>query len=159
MVDGPQKSLLPSPEDFWSATGTSLATDAPEPPMKRKKGFSLIETLVSLAVILVLLTGIAELLVLSLRVKRKAEEHIKIAELAASKLEQLKTLGFESDDLAEGTSFERIRTGQSEEYFCRETGIVDLGAGLKKIEVSIYPEPRPERRSRIVLIISRELGF
>jgi len=127
--------------------------------MQKKKGIGLIEILVSLAVSLVLLTGIAELLVLSLRVKMRAEEHIKIADLAASKLEELKTYGFESEELAEGTSLEKIKDKQSQEYYCRETEIADLGTDFKKIEVSIYPETKPQRKTLVVLFISRDLGF
>ncbi len=127
--------------------------------MQKKTGFSLIEILVSLAVSLVLLTGIAELLVLSLRAKLRAEEHIKIAGLAASKLEELKTYGFESGKLAKGTSIEKIKDEQSQQFYCRETEIADLGTDFKKIEVSIYPETKPQRKTLVVLLISRDLGF
>ena len=123
------------------------------------KGFSLIELLISLTIILILVTGIAELLVYSLSAKRKAEAHIKVLNYITAKLEQIKTCDFEGDELQEGDSSEILGDVDSQETFHRETKVRNAGPDLKRIEVSIFSEVRPGQGAQMVLFLSRELGF
>ncbi len=127
--------------------------------MMKQKGFGLIELLVSLTIILILVTGIAELLAYSLCAKRKADSHLKVLNLITAKLELLKTYPFESDELKEGDSSEILAEENSKEIFHRETKLRDIAPDLKKAEVSIFSETRPGQKAELVLYLCRELGF
>jgi type II secretory pathway pseudopilin PulG len=125
----------------------------------KPKGFGLTELLINLAIIMILVTGIAELLVFSLSAQRKAEAHIKIQNLITTKLEQIKTRDFESDELREGDSSEILGDVDTKEVFHRETRVRDAGPDLKGIEVSVFSEIRPGQGAQLTLFLSRELGF
>ncbi len=66
---------------------------------RKKRGFTLVEVLVSFALVFILITGTAQLTIHSLLVKRRADCNLRTAELASSKLEYLKSLPYESDEL------------------------------------------------------------
>ncbi len=67
------------------------------------------EVLVSFALVFILITGTAQLTIHSLLVKRRADCNLRTAELASSKLEYLKSLPYESDELKEGFQMESVR--------------------------------------------------
>ena len=64
--------------------------------LKNQRGFTLVEVLVSFALVFILITGTAQLTIHSLLVKRRADGNLRTAELASSKLEYLKSLPYES---------------------------------------------------------------
>ncbi len=117
------------------------------------------ELLVSFSLITLLLTGTLQLTVHSLLLHRNASLNLKTAELAASLLEYLKSLPFESEELKEGRQSEVIREQGSLETFRREWRIEDISKNLKKVEVECFSESRPQRKTGLVLYLSRELGF
>jgi len=122
-------------------------------------GFSLLEFLISLSIITFLITGTAQLIIHSFFVKRQVEINLKMAELASLKLEYFKSLPYESGELKESHGIESLRTQWSQESFQREWRIQDISSNLKKVEIEIYSESHPHKKVRLVLFISRELGF
>jgi hypothetical protein len=125
----------------------------------KRNGFSLIEVLISFALVTFLLLGTAGLAVHSLVVKKRAEDNLKMVELASSKLEYFKTLPFESSELEEGFRIERITEKNSHEIFERRWKIEEIRDGMKRIEIEVFPENNPQKRVKVALLISRELGF
>ncbi len=124
----------------------------------KQSGFSLIEVLVAMALIFFLLTGTAELVIHSIRTKRKADENMKLASLLVSKLESLKTLPFESADLQAG--FHSAEIGdEPEERRREEWEVEDLSLNMKKIDLRVSSGQAPQRPARSVLLLSKSLGF
>jgi Tfp pilus assembly protein PilV len=126
---------------------------------KKNQGLSLVELLVSFCLVTLLITGTLQLTVHSLLIHRNASLNLKTAELAASLLEYLKSLPFESEELKEARKSEVIREQGSLETFRREWRIEDISENLKKVEVKCFSECRPQRKTGLVLYLSRELGF
>ena len=127
--------------------------------LKNQRGFTLVEALVSFALVFILITGTAQLTIHSLLVKRRADYNLKTAELASSKLEYLKSLPYESDELKEGFQMEPIRGEGLHETFWREWRIQDISPAMKRVEIEIFSENLPQNKLRMVLFLSRELGF
>jgi len=124
----------------------------------KQSGFSLIEVLVAMALIFFLLTGTAELVIHSIRTKRKADENMKLASRLVSKLESLKTLPFESADLQAG--FHSAEIGdEPEERRREEWEVEDLTFNTKKIDLRVSSGQAPQRPARSVLLLSKSLGF
>ncbi len=125
----------------------------------KKKGFSLIELLISMALIFFLLAGMAQLIILSCAAKKKAEFHLTAASLACSKLEYLKSLPFESPDLEQGRHAESIKDSLSAEVFLREWKVLDLAEDMKKIILRISSPNNRDKEAAFVLLINRTLEF
>jgi Tfp pilus assembly protein PilV len=126
---------------------------------KKNQGVSLVELLVSFSLVTLLITGTLQLTVHSLLIHRNASLNLKTAELAASLLEYLRSLPFESEELKEARKSEVIREPGSLQTFRREWKIEDISANLKKVEVACFSESHPQRKTGLVLYLSRELGF
>ena len=126
---------------------------------RHQVGFTLVEVLVSFALVFILITGTAQLTIHSLLVKRRADCNLRTAELASSKLEYLKSLPYESDELKEGFQMESVKGGGLLDTFWREWRIQDVSSSMKRVEVEIFSENNLQKRLRIVLFLSRDLGF
>ena len=126
---------------------------------KNKKGFTLLELLISFAIVSILLLGAVELTLHSLHARRTSDCNLESAELASDKLEFLKSLFFDSPELEENSYVERVMSQKREDVFVREWMISDITPRMKKIEVVCYSESYTRRRTSIVLFYSRELGF
>lgn len=124
----------------------------------KAKGFSLVEVLISFALLIFLLIGTAHLTLHALLIKKKAEENLKIAKLIALKLESLKAKSFEDQALKEGTYEETVESN-GKEKFRLVWAIEDIHPRLKRVRMEIYPEIQPQRKSQLVFILSRDLGF
>lgn len=123
------------------------------------QGFTLVEFLVSLTLVTFLLTGTVQLTIYSLLVKRNAELNFKIAEHASSLFEHFKSLPYESEELKEGLVAETIKEEGSFETFIRKWKIAEISPHLKEIELEVTSEKYSQKKIRLVLYISRELGF
>ncbi len=123
------------------------------------RGFTLVEFLVSFTLVTLLITGTVQLTIHSLLVKRNADLNMKTAELASSFLEYIKSLPYENDELKEGSSEESIKEDGSLEIFRRKWEVKDVSPNLKRIEVECFSEKHPLKKARLVLYISKELGF
>lgn len=125
----------------------------------RNPGFTLVEFLISFTLVTLLITGTAQLTIHTLFIKRNADLNMKTAELASSFLERLKSLPFESDELEEGSRQEPLKEDGSLETFIRQWIITDIAPNLKRIEVECFSKNRQFKKTRLVLYISKELGF
>jgi prepilin-type N-terminal cleavage/methylation domain-containing protein len=125
----------------------------------KTQGFSLIELLVSSALIFFLLTGTAQLILLSCGAKKKAEFHLTAASSAGAKLEYLKSLPFESAELDQGRHEESFKDTHSEEIFWREWKVEDVAENMKKVALKIFSPANRKKTATFVLLISRELEF
>jgi len=125
----------------------------------QEKGFSLIEVCISMALIAFFMTGTVELIVQALRVKKQAETNIKEASFLVAKLEGLKSLPYESDELQAGSWSDSVQDAASQETFRREWEVEDVTTEIKSIAFEIYSENKPQKKTRLFLLLSRELGF
>ena len=124
-----------------------------------KRGFTLVEFLVSFTLVTLLLTGTVQLTIHSLLVRRNAELNFKIAEHASVLCEHFKSLPYESEELKEGLIAETITEQDSSETFIRKWKIEEISPRLKKIELEVTSEKFSQKKIRLVLYVSRELGF
>jgi len=135
----------------------------PNPPLGKEgaeqRGFSLIEVLMTMALVSFLLTGMAELLLRSIQAKKAADEHLQRAGLLSSKLESFKSLPYESEGLRAGEYQEEIEGAPDEAAALAEWRIEDRGLNSKRIDLRIALQKRPDRRLRAVLLVSGFLGF
>jgi prepilin-type N-terminal cleavage/methylation domain-containing protein len=125
----------------------------------KKKGFSLIELLISSTLILFLIAGTAQLLGLSLVAKRNADFHFRAARLASSRLEHLKSLPHDSADLKAGVHEEAINDPTSPESYRIAWRVEDLDQDLKKVVLDFYSPDKPRRKAVFCLLLCRELEF
>ncbi len=124
-----------------------------------QSGFTLVELLISFALITFLISGTAQLTMHSLLAKRRADFKLRSAELAASKLEYLKSFEYENDELHEGIQKETHKEEGTQRVFLLEWRIQDISLHLKRIEIECYLKKFPQRKTRICLLLSQELGF
>jgi prepilin-type N-terminal cleavage/methylation domain-containing protein len=125
----------------------------------KKKGFSLIELLISSTLILFLIAGTAQLLGLSLVAKRNADFHFRAARLASSRLEHLKSLPYDGPDLEAGGHMEDITDPTSPESYRIAWRVEDLDQDLKKVVLDFYSPDKPRRKAVFCLLLCRELEF
>jgi prepilin-type N-terminal cleavage/methylation domain-containing protein len=125
----------------------------------KNKGFSLIEILLSMAIISCVITGTAELIIHSLYGKKKAEVNLKISALLTSKIESLRCRPFESPDLQSASFFEEVYEKDIGETFRIEWKIEDISPGLKRIILEIIPKSIPQKKAVVAIFLSRDLGL
>ncbi len=123
------------------------------------RGFTLIELLISFAIVIILVMGAAQLTIHSLFVKRRSDIAVRSAELASSKLEYLKALPFESEELGQGFSVDELYDSQGSETYQRKWQIDEVSSRLKRVEIECSSGSYPKKGVRLVLFYSRELGF
>jgi prepilin-type N-terminal cleavage/methylation domain-containing protein len=132
---------------------------APKTPVKetQDRGFTLIETLIALALVSFLVAGTAELIGLALLTKRKAEAHIEATRIFQDKLERLRILPFDHPDLEPGGHGESIASENGEGMFTCEWIIEELPGELKRIAITVSGPAGTTAEA--VLLISARLGF
>lgn len=124
------------------------------------RGFSLIETILAMAIVFFLLTGLAQIICYSLLLKQKADLHQISADLISRKLELLKSLSPENEALSPGLHQETIQDSESGRLFLLNWEVSQSQDGLKKIQVSLYPAPFGYRPPvRVCWLRSESLGF
>lgn len=97
-----------------------------------KRGFSFIELLVCLAITIVFIAGTAEMISLSLFLKRKADIHTEFIRSLSEKLENLKAAPFTHPDLDAGDHRESFKPAGSTRTVIREWLVTDLPAESKE---------------------------
>jgi len=125
----------------------------------RKRGFSLIELIVSMSLIFFVLAATAQLVTLSCAAKKKADFIFTATGYACSKLEYLKSLVFESPELEPGSHSESVKGDDSAEIFCREWRVENLAENMKKVVLKIFSPNDTRKEVAFVLLICRELEF
>lgn len=130
-----------------------------EKSKKKIQGFSFIEILISFVITFLLILGTAEMTILSLLSKRSSDMRLKISELLSSKLELLKSLSYDESILEEGTYDEYTRDLFSGANYVWNWHIYSISTNLTGIEMGCYQENYPEKEIRLIVYISRDLGF
>lgn len=125
----------------------------------QQKGFGLIEVLISFSVVTSLVLGAAQLTLHSLFVKRRSDCSVRSVECASVKIEYLKSLRYQSDELSDGTRSEVIHKEHPKQTFLLRWNIQAISPQLKKIEIDCSSESCGEKRTRLMLFISKQLGF
>ncbi|MBN2245588.1 MAG: prepilin-type N-terminal cleavage/methylation domain-containing protein [Candidatus Aminicenantes bacterium] len=126
---------------------------------KFKKGFSLIEVLISLAVITFLLLGTAHSIVFTLKVDRRSSIKIWATELALAKIEYLKSISFDHPHMENGSYEEEIKVSHSQEVYLRTWEISDLSHREKKVDIDCRAVNERTIIIKFSFILSKELGF
>lgn len=122
-------------------------------------GFSLVETLVAMAIVFFLLAGTAQVLCYSFLLKQKADLHRISADLISRKVEVLKSLEPENEALTPGVHQETVQDRNSGRYFFLTWEVIEE-EGLKKVQLSLYPAPFGSRPPlRVSWYRSETLGF
>lgn len=122
-------------------------------------GFSLVETLVAMAIVFFLLAGTAQVLCYSFLLKQKADLHRLSADLISRKVEVLKSLEPENEALTPGVHQETVQDRNSGRYFFLTWEVIEE-EGLKKVQLSLYPAPFGSRPPlRVSWYRSETLGF
>src|SRR4030042_3848870 len=138
-------AILPfSPSSLFVARLWQLQ-QARKGPMK-KKGFSLIELLISSSLIFFLIAGTAQLLGLSLAAKRTADFHFRAARLASSRLEHLKSLPHDSAELEAGIHGEDVIAPSSPEPCRIAWRGEDIDKELKNGVLDFFFPNTPQRK-------------
>lgn len=128
-------------------------------PDMKKRGYSLIEVLVSMALVLFLLVGTAELITLSIWAKRKGDVTAGLSRSFCGRVESLKSLAFGPEGLQAGDYAETVRDEAGGGLFLHEWTVEDFGERSKRVRLTVTPAGRPEARASLTLWISKDLGF
>lgn len=123
----------------------------------KRSGFTLIEAVVASGLTLFLMSGIAELCVHSMRSRQRAEAVSAAAGALGTRLEKIKALPYEAEELAPGGHQEDILSQGGKESFLFEYFIEETGPGLKGMTMTLVQEGRPASTISFKLYISREL--
>ena len=126
---------------------------------KKTQGFSFLEVLISFVITFLLILGTAQLTMLSLLSKRNSDLRLTISERLFSKLESFKSLSYDVSVLEEGTYDEYTRDLFSGTAFIWNWHIYSISTNLSGIEMGCYPENYPEKEIRLIVYVSRDLGF
>jgi Tfp pilus assembly protein PilV len=122
-------------------------------------GFGLIETLVAMALVLLLIVGAAEMLTLSLRAKRRGDVLAAITHAVSDRLEELKTRPFDDARLAPGQYSADVSIEPYRALLAETWEITEDGDGQKRVRMSVREAGRTGPETIAVLFISRSLGF
>jgi hypothetical protein len=135
---------------------------APAARRRERRGMTLIEAIMALALAFFLMVGTAEMLVLALRVQSRARSVQDMTSLVSGRLETLRANTAASGargaltTVADGSEEVVGRAGRR--YTLSWTAASGTGSPLV-VEVRIFPDGAPERTFALPLFISRELGF
>jgi type II secretory pathway pseudopilin PulG len=123
------------------------------------RGFTLIETLLNLALAAFLVAGTAELMLRAAHLKKRSDTLTASAGLAASKLESLRALPFDSDDMAAGSYQDLVKDRATGRQFQISWTIDKISDQVKHVTVRAAPSGTAERGTELKLILARPLGF
>ena len=124
-----------------------------------RQGFSLIELLCAFTLVTIFILGTAQLIIYSLYIQSNTNSRLQAVELAKSKLEYFKSLPYESDLLEIGEKEEIITEKTNRKSYVLKWNIQDITGELKQVEIECYPSFQPKRKTRLMLYLSRQLGF
>ena len=127
--------------------------------MKKTKGFSIIELLISFAIITLFILGTAQLLLYSLAIKSSCANNMSAASISRTKPEYFKSLSYDSPELDPGERSETILALEKKDSYLIRWNILDSNLHLKRIEIECHPTEKPIKKTHIILYLSQELGF
>lgn len=124
-----------------------------------RRGSSLVEVLVAMALVLLLVVGTAEMLTLSLKAKRRGDVLAAITHAVSDRFDGLRARPYEDAALAAGTHAETVRVDPGGCLIAQTWEITDGGNGLKRVRLTAREAGRPGPETAAVLFIARDLGF
>ena len=133
--------------------------DFPKYNNDRREGFSLIELLCAFTLVTIFILGTAQLIIYSLFIQSNTNSRLQTVELAQAKLEYFKSLPYASTSLGNGEKEEIITETTSSQSYVLKWNIQDITGDLKQVEIECYPSTQPKRKTRLMLYLSRQLGF
>ena len=116
-----------------------------------ERGFSLIEVLIALALVSILILGAAELVILSIRIKMKADGNLEMTDLASSRLDESKA--------AAGTAEAFAVVGRRQAPYRGSWESSGAEGTILRFGFEIYPELEPEAVLALTILFSKDLGF
>lgn len=125
----------------------------------KKLGFCLVEVLISSTLTLFFLIGVAQLILISLAAKRNSDFLQAATNLASSRLEQIKSLPWDSPALKPGASSEEERSPVTGRILYLEWRVEDVTERIKRVILTIHQKTAYSRKIAFVLLLSRELCF
>ncbi|MCD6517887.1 MAG: hypothetical protein J7L72_10810 [Candidatus Aminicenantes bacterium] len=118
-----------------------------------------IEVMVSLFIFSVLILGTSQLILHSIIVQERCANRVASLELAANKIEYLKSLVFDHAELREGFQKEETDKYENKKTFLLLITIKDISRNMKRIEVSSSVKGKKDKKITLAVYISREIGF
>ena len=124
-----------------------------------RKGFSLVELLVAFVVIMITLLTTAQLLILSQVIQNRYRDHIRALAAIVDRLEHLRSLPFDSPELAAGQYGEVQGDPGSERSFTLSWTISQVSPRMKSVWIACARTGYPQRGTETTLFLSRDLEF
>ena len=124
-----------------------------------RRGSSLVEVLVAMALVLLLVAGTAEMLTLSLKAKRRGDVLAAITHAVSDRFDGLRARPYEDAALAAGTYAETVRVDPGGCLIAQTWEIADGADGLKRVRLTAREAGRSGPETAAVLFIARDLGF
>ncbi len=124
-----------------------------------RRGFGLIETLITLSLSVFFIAGTGQLLFQSLRLHQKCESEAGTVRAAISSLEYLRSLPFDHRELEEGDHEDWITEPDTVQRIRRRWRIEGLNPEAKRVEIEVSMEGSRSRALRLLMHISKDLGF
>jgi prepilin-type N-terminal cleavage/methylation domain-containing protein len=125
----------------------------------KREGFSLIETLICLALSALLITGTGQLLFLGLQLRQKSEAVVETARFASDLIERLRALPFDDPSLTEGGHEERVADPGTRLTFLLRWAVEDIDPVTKDADVTVFCESGRARDVRLQVRLDSRLGF
>lgn len=123
------------------------------------QGFSLIELLLASSLAIFLLLGSAQLLFHTHQTRSRANHHLNSLKLVSARLESLRSCSHDSLELSEGKSTINIKDESSHRSYQLDWTIKEVSPDIKSALVECSVLDHPEQKTRVILYISRTLGF
>ena len=108
---------------------------------------------------MLLILGTAQVLLYAIHLKSRVKIQAAATELVKNKLEYIKSLSFEAPELQAASWAETISPPNNPIHYHLEGKITNESISLKRIDIECYSTLHPQKRTRIVLLISQTLGF
>ena len=128
-------------------------------PARLTPGFSLIELLLASSLSIFLLLGSAQLLIHTHQTRSRANHHLNSLKLVSARLEALRSCSHDSLELAEGKSTININDESSHQSYQLDWTIKEVSPDIKSVLMECSVLAHPEQKTRVILYISRTLGF
>jgi len=124
-----------------------------------RRGFSLIELLISSAITFFLLLGAGQLVLHSILFQHTSDKTLKAVELASRKSEYLKSLSYDDIDAGGEEKSEIVAEEGTNGSYCLSWTGEEVSPGFKRIIITCFPENDSRRTVKTVLLLSKYLGF
>jgi prepilin-type N-terminal cleavage/methylation domain-containing protein len=127
------------------------------PPSNR--GYSLIEVLITMALVSMIVVGASEMLIQAVRIQRKADANLDMTGIASTRLEEIrgKSRGMFGGASNPGEAF--TASGRRNTTYIGTWRTESTDGILDRLVFEIRPELKPEAMISLRILICRELSF